>query len=322
MSDSRDRLEILATDLLELHEQRRLEFETLSRELDIPLGWHYLLDLTWASLELEPLLRPGARVLDAGAGTGLMQWWLAGRGVEVISLDRAERLPSRRLRARYDIRPLNGDVLPSVRSSAVARLQRAVLNRGGSTAVSGSHDCPGPGARAKRGGAAVRILGDFGRDIVAGDPPQPGGPTVWFGTADLRRLPLEPESVDAVVAISSLEHNDIPGLTEITVGLFEAVRPGGALVATVGGARDSDWFHESSQGWCMTEATLRSAFHLDPGASSNFERWDELFEQLRSSQILQDRLAASYFASAANGMPWGRWDPQYGPVGIARWKDA
>jgi len=145
---------------------------------------------------------------------------------------------------------------------------------------------------------------------------------VWFGTADLRQLPLESESVDAVVAISSLEHNDVAALTEITVGLFAAVRPHGALVATVGGARDNDWFHEPSHGWCMTEGTLRRAFHLDSGASSNYERWDDLFEKLRNSQTLRDGLADFYFASGANGMPWGRWDPQYQSVGVARWRDA
>ena len=137
MTGTRDKIEILATDLLELHEERRREFETLSRELGIALGWHYLLDLIWASVEVESLLRPGARVLDAGAGVGLMQWWLAGRGVEVISLDRAERLPSRRLRARYDIRPFDGNALPSVRRAAVARTHRALRSRSGSGGANG-----------------------------------------------------------------------------------------------------------------------------------------------------------------------------------------
>jgi hypothetical protein len=145
---------------------------------------------------------------------------------------------------------------------------------------------------------------------------------VWFGTADLRQLPVEPGSVDAVVSISALEHNDVAALGDIVDVLFETIRPGGALLATVGGARDGDWFHESSHGWCMTEDTLRSAFHLDADAPSNFELWDELFAKLRSSQRLRDGLADFYFASGANGMPWGHWDPQYQSVGVVRWRDA
>lgn len=322
MSGSRDKIEILSTDLLELHAERRREFETLSRELGIPLGWHYLLDLIWASVEIEPLLGPDARVLDAGAGIGLMQWWLAGRGVEVLSLDREERLPSRRLRARYDIRPLGGEKLPSVRSAAIERIRRAARTQSGDGGPTGSGAATGSTQKTKKAGTALRMLGASARDFLVGDPPRPGGATVWFGTADLRQLPVEPESVDAVVSISALEHNDVGALAGITEGLFEVVRPHGAVLATVGGARDGDWFHQASHGWCMTEATLRSAFHLDPGASSNYDRWDELFEQLRNSQTLRDGLSDFYFASGANGMPWGRWDPQYQSVGVARWKNS
>jgi hypothetical protein len=323
MTHTRDKIEVLSTDLLELHADRRREFETLSRELGIALGWHYLLDLIWTSVEIEPLLGPDARVLDAGAGIGLMQWWLAGRGVEVISLDREARLPSARLRARYDIRPLDGEALPSVRRAAIGRIQRASRRRSADSGGSGRDASTGPTERTKRSSAALRLLRESARDLAVGDPPRPtGGATVWFGTADLRQPPAEPESVDAVVSISALEHNDIAALAGITDGLFAAVRPGGALLATVASARDSDWFHEPSYGWCMTEATLRSAFHVDRGAPSNYERWDELFEKLRGSQALRDGLADFYFASGANGMPWGRWDPQYQSVGVARWKDA
>ena len=35
---------------------------------------------------------------------------------------------------------------------------------------------------------------------------------------------------------------------------------------------------------------------------------------------LRDNLASFYFRSGDNGMPWGKWDPQYQPVGVCKVK--
>ena len=85
----------------------------LSKELGIGLGWHYLLDLSWAAQHLAPLDR-GMQVLNAGAGTGVMQWWLAEQGVNVISVDRSSRydLP-RQFRLRYLVEGWRPGLLPS-----------------------------------------------------------------------------------------------------------------------------------------------------------------------------------------------------------------
>jgi SAM-dependent methyltransferase len=294
-----DRLEVLGTDLLERHAARAEEFHALSRELRIPLGWHYILDLVWVSTQVEELAGPGRRFLDAGAGNGLMQWWLANRGVEVISIDRIERSPSRRLRARYDIRPREGTSLPSLRVTGIRRLLHARTTS----------------PRLRTAGGAIR-------DLLLGEPPTPVGPPVWYGTGDLAEPLVEPGSMDAVVGISSLEHNPPERLATIVQHLLGAIRSGGTFAVTVMGADETDWFHEPSQGWCLTEATLQRVFGLPSDAPSNYDRWQQLFAQLRESRQLRENLARFYFTGGSNGMPWGRWDPRYQPVGIVKRKRA
>jgi len=84
-----DKLELLSVSLLD---ECRVEVERLkrlARELGIGLGWHYLLDLPWVLRELGTVR--SLRILDAGAGLGLLQWRLAEEGAEVISVDRSGR---------------------------------------------------------------------------------------------------------------------------------------------------------------------------------------------------------------------------------------
>ncbi len=127
-------------------------------------------------------------------------------------------------------------------------------------------------------------------------------------------------SVDAVVSISALEHNDADALRVIVRELMRVIRPGGKLVATVGAAKEMDWFHEPSKGWCYSEATIRDIFDLPNDCPSDYDRHDELLEMLRNCAELRDGLPSHYSQSANNGMPWGIWDPKYQPVGVVKVK--
>ncbi|UCH83624.1 MAG: hypothetical protein JSW50_14410, partial [Candidatus Latescibacterota bacterium] len=80
-----DKLELLSVDLLDVHRPLVDEFHALAGKLGLEFGWHYLLDLTWIISNLD--LDRTERVIDAGAGVGIMQWYLASKGVDVISTD-------------------------------------------------------------------------------------------------------------------------------------------------------------------------------------------------------------------------------------------
>ncbi len=108
-----DKIEILPVTLLDEERPTVDDLKRIARSLSLEFGWHYLLDLTWIIRQLG--CTDGKRIMDAGAGTGVMQWYLAEHGAEVLSVDRASRadLPLR-FRRRFRTRGLREqDLLPT-----------------------------------------------------------------------------------------------------------------------------------------------------------------------------------------------------------------
>jgi SAM-dependent methyltransferase len=283
-----DALEILSVELLERHRPTANQLRLLARELVLPIGWHYLLDLTWILARTGEVA--GREVLDAGAGIGLIQWHLASHGARVLSVDRGDR--SRlawHLRRRYHVTGRERRDLAPVWWTVTSprELARTLL------ALWRCHLRFGPTAP----GRVVLHRGDLG-DLAA----------------------VASDSVDLVVSVSALEHNPPGRLPAVVRELARVLRPGGRLIATLAAAADGDWYHQPSKGWCYSEATLRAAFDLSPGVVSNFHRHDDLLAALRANRELREGLASFYRRSGANGMPWGRWDPRYQPVGVCKVK--
>lgn len=76
-----------------------------------PNGWHYDLDLIWILHSLEnQKIYPGDTILDAGAGLGILQFILASRGYNVISLDYSDRKFSPFIRKLFSITELKTDL--------------------------------------------------------------------------------------------------------------------------------------------------------------------------------------------------------------------
>jgi SAM-dependent methyltransferase len=299
-------IEILSVDLL--NENRLLveELKKSAASYGLEFGWHYLLDLVWMLKTLGAV--EGKRLLDAGAGVGVIQWWLAEHGAEVISVDRGSRaaLPLR-FRRRVQVEGLRtSDLMPA----------RAVIG----------HELQQVKERSKEGilAAQARILGREARNRLAAlfapgkNAPQWGKVLIY--NQDLANLvDIPTDSLDGIVAVSALEHNSPDGLQSVVAELMRVLKPGAPLLATLGAARDQDWWHGPSSGWCYSEASLRQYFDL-PQARSNYDEYDRLMRALRECAELRDNLAGFYFQSGENGMPWGVWDPQYQSVGVCKIK--
>jgi len=305
---SGDSLELLSVSLLDEERPTVTDLKVLADDLAIGLGWHYLLDLAWILRRLGP--EPGT-VLDAGAGIGILQWYLADRGWHVLSVDRMSRrrLPLK-FRARYRVSGLRaGDLAAGGRGP-------------------GAPKRPGTPARRmlRRVRRALRALGMTRRgdgprrDALRRDAPRSSGDVVIYNQ-DLRSLTeIEDGSIDEVVSVSALEHNTPEDLPLAVAELMRVLKPGGRLIATTSASGGADWFHEPAQGWCYSEATLRRVFDIPASVVSNYDRYDELMTTLRANAELRDNLAGFYRTSDHNGMPWGNWDPQYMAVGVCKVK--
>lgn len=294
-----ERIEILSVDLLNRHRPLVEDLKQLAKRLGLEFGWHYLLDLTWMISWLGDVR--GKKIMDAGAGTGVLQWYLANKGAVVYSVDRGSRanLPWR-FRRWVKVRGLRADDL----ASPITALGQVLLN---------------PAPMKTRLGAARQMVQGSWRAAPSLNNKSQG--MVWIYNQDLRQLQdIADASLDAVVALSALEHNPPQELPSVVQELMRVLKQGGFLLATLGAARDKDWFHEPSQGWCYSEKTLRDAFDLPEDVPSNYDQYDELFEQLRNCNELKENLARFYFRSGNNGMPWGVWDPQYQSVGVIKVK--
>jgi len=296
---SQNKIEILSVELLT--EQRSLvdSFKSLIRSFgNYSTGWHYLLDWAWIFSQIEDSNLQDKVVMDAGAWTGLSQWYLAEQGATIYSVDRFSRacLPFY-FRQRYHVHGLrSGDLLtvgqimnPFDSSASLKDKTRAIVRSG---------------------------RGLFGH-LQSGYAP---GKVIIYNQDLANLVDIPSNSMDFIVSVSSLEHNTPDGLDVVVNELMRVLKPGGKLVATLCAGKDNDWFHEPSKGWCYTDSTLRKLFKLPAETTSNYNKYDQLMVSLKQSKELFDNLSASYRLSWKNGLPGGKWDLQYQPVGIVKIK--
>ncbi len=288
-----EKIEILPASLLQ--EQRPLvqDLRRTAQRLGLDFGWHYLLDLVWIldNLGVQRGIK-GMQIMDAGAGVGVLQWFLAQQGADVISVDRLDR--SRlafRFRSRYSVSGLGEeDLLPAA----------SLLGQGGV--------------------ALGTRLRDWAAGLKGTLETRPSGRVILYHQ-DLGSLKdIADASLDAVVSVSALEHNTHTALRGVVQELMRVLKPGGKLLATLCAGREADWFHEPSKGWCYTASSLRDLFALPAETPDNYATYELMLEGLRNCAELRDNLARFYFQSGDNGMPWGKWDPQYLPVGVCKIK--
>lgn len=271
------------------------------------LGWHYITDLAWIYRHARTW-PAGITVLDAGGGTGPVQFLLAEMGFHVTNIDLM--LPkTHRLSFRYR---LQRQVLPSYQASGYldhlkAEYQPAPLQR----------------LLAAGRGAPPFVLWSEWRCRHAlehwrtryGIQSEPG--TIRWLVGNLTGAPeLSSASFAAVVSLSALEHVERSQLPALIDELNRLLAPDGRLaITTSASATNLSWYHEPSHGWCFSPDDLQTVFGAVPAGGPSA---DVVLGRYQENRYLRTHLARFYRRSGKNGMPWGRWDPKYVPVGIFR----
>jgi 2-polyprenyl-3-methyl-5-hydroxy-6-metoxy-1,4-benzoquinol methylase len=288
------KLEILRLDLPETFPA---EFALLQETRGTQnIGWHYPLDLVWLLAQVRRHLPVGSLILDAGAGSGLLQFLLLASGYNILSVDMAPRQF-----AKARLQSLAGRLFQIPVTAALSPQSATYLEH-----LRQTYGTPPP----------LNLPSATLADALALAFPS----RLFVIQADLLDLSwLGEAQVDAVVSCSALEHNEAAAVQQIVSGLEAHTRPGGWHFHTVAAARDADFFHEPSKGWAYTAASAHRLYGLAENASDNYSDYDNIMADFRRTpNFLERNLAPFYFKSGANGMPWGRWDPQYLPLGVIK----
>lgn len=263
-------------------------------------------------------LKKGSWIMDAGAGNGLLQFILASKGFNIVSVDFAERdIPfyaNKIFKVKKENRKLENTDHPYLKFIC-HKHKKIVLNkenlsklirkpyRGLEGILDKMKAYVNPGMwrqvlrRSRNGyGQVVYVISDFGK--ING---------------------FKNESFDCIVSVSAIEHNDPVRIKEAITEFERLLKKGAPLMVTTSAAKDKDWYFKPCEGWCFTSKTLCDLFGIDESAN-NFDRFDELFSKLKHSEIIKRRVPKIYFHSGTNGLPWGIYNPQYQPVGIIKKK--
>ena len=276
----RNKIELLREALIDEHKDVALDILGYASKLGIVLGWHYLLDIIWILKELN--VHKGKTILDAGAGNGVLQYILASKGYNVISADVNPRERPLYATNMYNIEFMGTETYISHPFLEWHRAEKK---------------------EAQDNNVIIH---------------QSTLPTITLYQCELRNMGLlRNDSIDAVVSVSALEHNPPENIGAILSEFQRVLKKGSTMLLTVSASLDS-YFHEPSCSWVLHEDDVRTYYNLGSNIESNFHMYNDIFGKLCTSKRLHNWMASVYYRKEKNGMPWGRWNPQYQPVGILK----
>ncbi|GBE07238.1 methyltransferase domain protein [bacterium BMS3Bbin11] len=272
------------------------------------IGWHYAIDLAWIYSQIRNW-PTGYKILDAGGGRGPTQFLLAELGFNVTNLDLALSEPAASIQKRYRIQfktadskrdAAYGDHLSKnyAKQNVLRKLRRAVSgSRFYQYATTNHYHRVHERWRVDNG-----IVNEVGK-------------LVWM-RANLCKIPeISSNSFDAVVSLSALEHIPIELLPQAWAEITRICKPEAKFAITTSATeQQATWYHKPSQGNCFSEDDLKRLFGAYPD-ETNLPA-NGMIGKYQACTYLKDNLADFYRKSAENGMPHGKWEPRYFPVGL------
>lgn len=295
---------ILKTDLL--NDSKKLdEIDKWLKLIDWDNGWHYDLDIIWILSELERNnVKKGSTILDAGAGLGIIQFILASRGYNVISLDFAPREIPAKVNELFDIEVVDNDINDSNPYREFIKYDSA--------------------KKTKLEVSSVKYLSFylhkkinkassfFKRKTYKIFNEKPQG-KITFLMGSFNDIPLDNNSVDAIVSVSAIEHNDYECNKKAVSEFKRVLKKDGVLALTTNCTnQEKSWFHEESLGWCFSKSDFKTIFETNLDGD-----YDKVESEYKSNDLLLKRIPWAYYVSSRSGLPFGNLNNlKYLPVGV------
>ncbi len=308
VNQSHSTIELLSPQLIEQFPLLVREVDELQRCVGLDIGWSYMLDLIWILKTIQP--SQAMRIVDAGAGKGVLQFLMAERGASILSVDFNYRRFSQPIRMGYEIGYLGNSQFEHPYLEHLSGGHLDVSNRLQFLKV---QVLRAQYASIRLVRAAVLAPGSWLLRLAGRRNP---GTIVLYNCDMAEMNEIKSGSVDAVVSLSAIEHMAPENIRKAYEEFCRIVKPGGRIALTTNASLSEDWYHQPSKAWCFSESSIRELFQLGPQVPSNWSHYPEIMEQVRNSRELRDRLSPRYKLSGQNGMPWGEWEPSYLPVGI------
>ncbi len=312
-------------DMIELLDVHLLDEKELLREIDHLLalfnwinGWHYDLDIIWIVKQLEKNnILPGATILDAGAGYGITQFLLASHGYNVISLDFTRRDFPPKAEGIFDIEVIDND-LGSYKSEYMDYM---TYGKSTSNAMRFMNSVPGALLNPVK---IVRYMNKIKMQVISyatyrreKAQSHSGFGKIQFLRGTFNNIPLDDETVDALISISAFEHNVYGDMPDSINEFNRVLKNEGVMLVTTSAARDRDWYQEASKGWNFTRKTLSEWFNIS--SDKIFFDYDDKCSHIQNSKILSDRLSDYYTNEKNLTVPEGNLrNIEYIPVGIRK----
>jgi ubiquinone/menaquinone biosynthesis C-methylase UbiE len=314
-----------------LASQAIVQIDNYKRVTARPNGWHYDLDMAWILRNFETAnIRPGATILDAGAGFGIFQFLLAGLGYHVISLDFSERImPASFVKlfnisgdgmiftaSEYDHQYMQlidyGNASPHSSITTFFRRLYNIVERHDSL-----EDRLSLGKRALFARLNLLFSSFIRFKTTRLDQKQFEG-SIHLVRAPFHECIIEPLSVDAVVSISAIEHSDIELISDAIAMFRRVAKPGGKIFLTTSMATDGKRaFDHEVHGFNYATSDLQTLFGVCDYELPSQSRLEAYESDLLGMEKLWSRLDRYYRLDPNSHFYRGKFQRlPYLPVGL------
>ena len=274
------------------------------------IGWHYITDLTWLYSRIKHWPK-SLRILDAGGGTGPLQFLLAEMGFSITNIDMALKQPPPWLTDRYQT------TLKQLTASDTSEYLDFLNGKQRYHKNSGLQRIVRKAKKRVRENCLSTFFYHFRHNRwqrrYGSASPQVGN--IQWVTGNLCHLNGIPSNAfDAVVSLSALEHIPLEQLGNALNEIRRVLKtPNYWAITTSATDQNTTWYHQPSRGYCYSISDLKIRFKATSSYPQNPKR---IRQEYQNCDYLKRNLAKFYSKSSQYGMPWGKWDPKYIPVGI------